>query len=98
MRINLTNLGLKFRATVCNSSNAAFKLGCRSPEDRSFCRKIISIKNNNAHIKLRDVRISKEQEMVLNKKIDKFTSQEYKLSMLNLLKNQQLVKKPSNSG
>lgn len=98
MGINLINLGLKFRATVCNSSNAAFKLGCRSPEDRSFCEKIISIKNEKACIKLLDVRISKEQEMFLNKKIDKYSSQEFDLSILNFRQHQPLVKTPSNSG
>lgn len=48
MNINLSNLALRFRARVFNSSDAALEWGYRDPKARGICRKIIQVKNSQA--------------------------------------------------
>lgn len=82
----LNNIGLRLRTIVFGGSNSAFKLGCKSPEKRDFCRSIIQIKNNNAQARLVNSSISDKERANLERKIGKYNRQEYTLTILDNIK------------
>lgn len=84
--MTLNTIGLRLRTIVFGGSNSAFKLGCKSPEQRDFCRKIIQVKNDNARARLFKSSISDKERANLEGKIAKYNRQEYTLTLLDKIK------------
>lgn len=64
-----------FRASILNSSDSAFRLALHSDENINFARKVISAKNESAHVKLTTLKakeVNFHYTLMKTKKYDAF--------------------------